>query len=296
MLQSFNFYFNFFTIGALIPVIFYFFLSFFFLSIDKKSKSSFHIGMGSASMVLFNIGYVIAASITHPDAAFHRWLTAGIIMLAETHMTMFMFYINDEKHQRFGKILLIGQYIVAIAVSIYFYAATINAEKIFFVQGHYWDFNATDANRIVAYFIEAYIVVFIIVMLWKVLGTKNKSKWILLLLGISYLIEAIVPSIANIMSRNGLLDRGTYQITWDMFNILGFSMVTFIYINISKDRITFLGKIIGISLVSLLLVLQWFSYYSTTDQDKTYDELKLTQTSLLIKEHKLSASPSKTVK
>lgn len=237
-------------------------------------------------MVLFNLGYVIAASITHPDAAFHRWITVGIIMIGETHMTMFMFYVNEEKHIRFGRILLISQYIIAIVISIFFFITTYNADKIFFIQGHYWDFNAIDASRIVAYFIEAYIVVFIIVMIWKVVSAKNRKKWILLLLGISYLIEAIIPSITNIMSRNGIIDRGTYQITWDMFNVLGFSMVTFIYINISKDRITFLGKIIGISLVSLLLVLQWFSYYSTTDQDKTYDRLKMTQTRLLIRDQK----------
>jgi methyl-accepting chemotaxis protein len=283
MLSSY-FYANFFTIGALIPVIFYLFMAFFFLTIKKKTKSSFHLGMGTAFMVIFNLGYFIAASFNHPYAAFHRWLTVGVIMLAETHITMFLFYINDEtiQQQKKGKLLLIFQYAVALSVVAYFLYSTFNAPKIFYVNGHYWDFDAETASRTVAYFIELYIIFFVLVMIWKMLKAKDSTRWAILFLGIAYLIEAVVPSITNIMSRNGILDRGTFQITWDMFNILGYTLLATVYINITKDRITFLTKIIGISLISLLLVLQWFSYYSIMDQDKTYDRLKLTQFKLMI--------------
>jgi len=46
-------YFNFFTIGALIPVVFHFLITVFFLSIPEKSRATFHLGVAFFLITLF---------------------------------------------------------------------------------------------------------------------------------------------------------------------------------------------------------------------------------------------------
>jgi hypothetical protein len=46
-----------------------------------------------------------------------------------------------------------------------------------------------------------------------------------------------------------------------------------IYINNTKDRISFMGKLIGVSLITLLVMLQFFSYNSLNEKEQDFDQI-----------------------
>ena len=55
-------------------------------------------------------------------------------------------------------------------------------------------------------------------------------------------------------------------------NVLGFFGVFLVYVNNAKDRISFLGKLIGVSLVAMLAMLQLISYFLLNEKDQSYDD------------------------
>ena len=87
-------------------------------------------------------------------------------------------------------------------------------------------------------------------------------------------IVAIGPAIANLLSRAGTVSRDVFQILWDLCVVVGLFVFVVAYINYTKDKTKFMVKIVGISLVTLLLALQFISYYSLQDAEKSYNELR----------------------
>ena len=71
----------------------------------------------------------------------------------------------------------------------------------------------------------------------------------------------------------GCLDREIFQITWAMVNVSGFFIIAILYINYTHDKTTLVTKVISISLVTFLMILQGISYFFLADKELAYDEI-----------------------
>ncbi len=277
-----NFYANFFTVGSLIPTVFHLFLSYIFLSIKKKSKPSFHLGIAFLYLGIFNLGYFIAGGFYHPNAAFHRWITVGFILLHITHANMFMLNIHKKMQSKYERLFLIVQYALSLTISFIFFIKTYASPKVFHVSAHNWDFDANTISGLIGIVIIIYLFIFITITLQKVFTIKSKDRYFILLIGLAYLIGSTIPSVANILSRDGIIDRGTYQVLLDLFSLAGMYVIVILYLNYTQDRVPILSKIVSIIMVTTLLILQGFSYYSFQDNEKAYDTIHQTYTELAI--------------
>ncbi|MCB1160164.1 MAG: SpoIIE family protein phosphatase, partial [Leptospiraceae bacterium] len=85
----------------------------------------------------------------------------------------------------------------------------------------------------------------------------------------------VLPNFTNIMSRDGAMERSTYLISLVLCFVIGFFMVSIIYINSTKETTTFMAKIVGLTLVSILLVVQAWGFYMAQEQDGEYNSLKI---------------------
>ncbi len=267
-------YFNYLTFGNLLGCIFTSLLGIYLITLKGKSKSTLHLGLGFLMMGLFNLSYVFASMMYDEVAAFHRWGTVAFILPAILHLTQWIFYFPEQTHYKIRKGFQIVQYTIAIVVSIVFIVLTLKAGKKFHFTGHYWDFDAEELSRLVGILIFTYIILFALVGFWKTYITKNSNRWAILQVTISILIASIVPSIMNIQSRDGALDRGTFLITFVLMTILGFFFVVIIFINYTSDKTTFMAKIVGITLVTFLILMQGMGFYSSKDREEEYDNLR----------------------
>ncbi len=277
-----NIYFTFFSIGSLIPVVFHLLITFFFFTIPGKSRATFHIAMGYLLMTIFNFAYLISSSVYHPAAAYHRWITVGVILLGEAHFNLFMFHYGSEGNPRTGRIFLAIQYVLSLAITAVFCRVTLGARKVFHFDGHYWDFDADRISTVIAMVIIAYILVFIALLVYKWVKLRGRERWIALLMGLTYCAATIVPSLTNTFSREGRLDREIFQITWALFNLFGFFLLAIVYINNTREKTNFLAKVMGISMVTLLVLLQGLSYVSSGDMDRAYDEARRLETGRML--------------
>jgi PAS domain S-box-containing protein len=150
---------------------------------------------------------------------------------------------------------------------------TLHSQKVYHFDGHYWDFSADKISEIIGIIIMLYIVLFTIIFIYKVIREKGWARLVILIMSLAYLAGTIIPSVTNVLSREGLLEREIFQITWAIVNLFGFFLLAIIYINNTRDRTTLITKIIGISMVTLLVMLQGISYFFLSDKDLAYDEV-----------------------
>ncbi len=276
-------YFNFFTIGALIPSIFMGVLAYFFISMKNKSKVSFHFGIVFFLSVIFGLSYAVSASFYHPLSAFHRWFTVPTVMILLFHYSIAVFSFPDVRFPRFRKIFIILGYLVSIAVVLIFFRESYNSGKVFLFAGHYWDFDADRASKLVGAFLILFISLILISGIVRTFLNRGIERWAVLIMSIFLFSSFMIPGITNILSRDGLLDRGTYQLAQNLSSMTGAFIVVIIFLNITKDRSSFMSKILIVTLTTLLLMVQGFTYYSLQDQEKSFDLLLEAETHLSIK-------------
>jgi len=275
-------YFNFFSIGALIPTVFHLIITIFLLSIPNKSRATLHLGMAFFLITIFNFAYFFAASLYDPFGAYHRWLTVGVILLAETHYNLFLLNYPEDANPKTEKNFLFAQYIISFIVSITFFYVTLHSQKVYHFDGHYWDFSADKISEIIGLIILLYVIVFAFIFIYKVIRVKGRERLVVLLMSLAYLAGTIIPSVTNVLSREGLLDREIFQITWALVNIFGFFLLAIVYVNSTRDKTTLVTKIIGISMVTFLVILQGISYIFLDDKELAYDEIHQQQISRVI--------------
>ncbi len=267
-------YHNFYSVCALIPATFMLSLGLILLKVPRKSKATLHLAITYIMMALFFFGYVIAAMVYHPAAAYHRWITVGFVTIAEIHFILTLLNLPEEKYPRAGRVLGIALYGISGTSWIAFAIITCHSPKLYHFAGHYWDFNADAISTYIAVLIIVYLILLFAVGLWRIIFTKSGLRWTILSILMFIVISIMIPAIANLLSRNGILDRGTYQITQYTSTIIGFFAVFVIFFNTTKERTSLLAKILGISYATLLIMIQAISYFSLRSLDSSYDTLK----------------------
>lgn len=262
---------TYFSIGSLIASLMIFLGGLLLLSLPKKSTATLHLGLMLLFLALFSSGYVFASSFFDNRAALHRWITVAFVFPAIVHMLQFFFHYPALTHPRAAKAFLVIWYAITIGTAVYFFAGTISAPRVYHYDGHYWDFDADAISANVARLIQLGVLCFFVIGSWRTIVTPGRERWVVLGMMLALLTLSVVPSALNTRSREGAMDRGTFILLWDLLSVLGIFSMIVLYINNTKDRTSFMVKIVGISLVVALLILQGLSYFLIKEREYVYD-------------------------
>jgi len=235
-------------------------------------------------MAIVSMGFFVAASFYHPYAAYHRWVGAGIIYYAFTHVNMFLYYLDDDNHPAVGYLLLVVQYIVGIVMAVIFMVLTIKAPAVYQFTGHFWDLQSDAISRIVSLVMFSYMMVFFGIAAWKIRIFRGERRYRVIAITLAYIIAVLAPALAYGLTRLGLIDRALYHIVYNMFTVLGFFILTLLYINFTDDRTTFMTRIVGITLVTFLVFMQGISFLFLKDKDEGYNKIHLAYSRLAVDE------------
>ncbi|MCB1178892.1 MAG: SpoIIE family protein phosphatase, partial [Leptospiraceae bacterium] len=114
---------------------------------------------------------------------------------------------------------------------------------------------------------------------------RGRDRKVILLMVAAMMTAAFIPNYTNLVSRDGSLERSTYLLSLVGSFVIGFFLVSIVYINSTRDRTTFMVKIVGITLVTILLIMQTLSYFTMKDQDDEYDQIKRNHIERIISNH-----------
>ncbi|TGN18709.1 SpoIIE family protein phosphatase [Leptospira idonii] len=263
--------FDFYSFGSLIGVIFTFYNAQLFLTVKEKSKATYLLGMGTLWLGFFHLAYMINFSFMGPSSAYLRWLVITSALMGATYLTSFFLSFPEEYFVRTRKYLFITMTSFVVIVTLYFVYISLNAGRLYFFSGHYWDFPLPQFYKFYALNVLSFFAIFIISGIVQIVRTTKDMKLVLGSILMSFAFLTIVPGILNAQSRDGAIDRGIYQTSTDLFLVIGLFASTVMYINNTKDKTTILSRIIGISLACFLLIIQLVAYVSIRQTEKNFD-------------------------
>ncbi|HRP68311.1 MAG TPA: SpoIIE family protein phosphatase [Turneriella sp.] len=271
-------YLDYYTIGAMIPVVFLFIAATIFYQIKDKSRATKALADGMLIYGFFVLSYVVASTLYHPYAAFHRWNTVLCVLWVLAVFVRVFFEYPEPRNTKFGKILFYSLLILTAGFAAWFVTQTIHANFVYHFEGHYYDFDADVASYVISLAIIASFVLLIAVGVWRAVLAKGRDRWSVIGMIFGFTCGALVPAALNTLSREGGMDRGTFQTAFDLFTILGLFVIVIIYLNSTKDKTTFMAKIILVCVVVFMTVVQAISYFSFQDKELAYDGVKAEQT------------------
>lgn len=266
----------------MIPVAFFAITGFFLLSVKNKSQATLHLGICYIMMGVYNLGHVISSSVYHPAAAYHRWMAVAAILMAEIHATMIFFHYPEEKNPQAARLYFRAAYLVVICLLLYFFLQTLHAGKTYIILDQYWDFNAVTPNKIIALAVLSFIFLVPVLAFWRASTCKGKERLIVLLFGAALLLGSLVPGIFNLLNREGIVTRSAFQMAWTLFTMAGFFLLIMLYVNNAKEKISFVGKLITVTAITILTILHFISHYSLKDRDAAYDETHVKDAMLMM--------------
>lgn len=241
-----------------------------------------HLGLGLMFIGIANVAYIVTSTVYHPMAAFHRYLTVSFVPLAALHFGHFFWNFPNNPHKTLSRWLLLSQWTVTLLLTGLFIHSTAGGDRWFRFSAHYWDFAEWELSSYIANLIALFVLMVPAIAVWKMIRNDRKLRWTIFWMMLAFLAGTLLPAVANKLSHAGRMSRGTFQVLYNLMTILGFFALIVIYVNKTLDRTTFLAKIVGISLVTILVIFQWLSYASYLQAENAYNRLRIKDIKLSI--------------
>lgn len=262
---------DYYSVGSLIAFSMSIVLTVFLFAVPQKSKATIYLAFAFAMIPLMNVGYFFGSTLYHPLAAYHRLFTVWGGCYLGLFITAFFFHYPRNSHPRVAMTYFVFLFSLNTAVSLFFTYSAIKAGQVFHFSGHYWDLDSDQATRLVALTIMVNSLSWTIVGLWRTITLRGRERLSSFGTWLSFFLAGMLQTITNIMSRTGYLDRGVYQTAYSLSIVIGFFLIAVIYLNNTRDRTSFMARLIGISLLTLLLVFQGISYFTLRDTESGHD-------------------------
>ena len=264
-------YFSVFSVESLIPAAFLITIAILLIMIHNKSDATWHIAIAFLLYSTVPLSYFITSSFYEPLARYNRVVSAFVSLPCSLHVVLLFLTYPEPVNRRVIKwIMIIGWGVLSIGW-VFFIIAVLKAEPVYLFDGHNWDISATGTQRIVALGIIIGVLTFTSVGVIRAIQLRGRERWVTVGLLLSLWVITVIPAVANLKSRQGEIGRGQFMTIFDLCAVLGFFVFVVIYINSTKDRTSFMTKIIAITLVTLLLVLEFVSNISLGEMESAYD-------------------------
>ena len=265
---------NLYSVCTLIPAVFFLVMAILFFSMKGKSKTTLVFGLHYLSMFVFFFGYFAGTSIDHPAAAYYRYIVVFAIYFACFSGILFVHFYPGRNNALFTRLAVILSAAAAIGI-ISWYAVyySVHNTSVFNFESHSWEFSVSASDMAVSLGVSALILCFLITGMYRVRAAGAFPKRPLALIVIIIFSMTLCSSLMSALSKTGAISRGSFFLVQDFLDIAAYFSAAVIYINATKDRSSFMTKIIGITMVTFLLVFQVLSYIAIVNKEKSYNQL-----------------------
>ncbi len=289
-------------------------LAMFFFLLFKKDKtrptlllSGFIFGIS-----VLALGYSMSYTVFAPWGAFHRLLTVAILF-GIAFQVAFAYRFPRPDRPREARVIVILSVLIALAGWIDFFYKTFRMEPHYDFDAHFFTLDYGDET---SRYIALVIVIAIQIMVRKTIrysGYSGRfSPWLetpaskFSAAGVKHLvgrfcvgwikivlpegrdakatraftlafIGQIVIGALNLLNKSDRLTYDEYAIWFSVLSILTYWAIFMTYMNNSPEPTTFMVKLVGISMVSLVLVFAGVSYFTLFRNEAAYDRQRVTE-------------------
>jgi HAMP domain-containing protein len=239
------------------------------------------------------LGYFMAYSVYAEWGAYHRVFT-GLILFGNIAFIGFTYHFPKNDFPKEAKFLLIIWFIISIAAYVHYLGEVFSLEKFYNFEAHHYNMYA---GKLFALFVLLTFIYSIVILARKVLlysgySGKYKNKFLVGLIKFfkpegkeahgskSYLKAAgffLMVAMANVLLKTGKITYDEYATSYAVLSLLASFYMVITYINNSVEPSTFMVKLLGISLVTILLVIGFLNRITLVVNESDYDNQKITR-------------------
>ncbi len=274
---------SFYTISDLNYAIFNFLVVFFLLTIKEKKYNIYNLAFLFFILGLMALSYFFAFGLVEEYWAYHRWISVGVSLVGTAQLSNFLLHYPEKSGKHLPKIALLYQ-IIALAITSVFVMKSIEAPKEYHFDGHFWDVHLPQLSKIVALVILILMVLAVITGYTKAFLGKKENRLPLLYITTGYIFVILVPGITNALNRAYLLPRDVHHNVWVLSGIFGTFIVLITYINYTKEKTTLLTKLYSISIASIIVIVQFSSFFILKEREKNYDLNQIYKSGRIVKD------------
>ncbi|MDX1961384.1 MAG: SpoIIE family protein phosphatase [Leptospiraceae bacterium] len=278
---------------------------------DKTYPTYWLIGLFTSFAVMLS-GYVFAYSVYNPFSAYHRYMTI-FTLFGQVCFLVFSYYFPKNDTPKESKVIIPIGFILAIGAYSHFVYNTFKMEKIYNFEAHAYnfDFGAQTAMIILlifllslqvllrktiryseydgrfkkwlikpgeanlSFYIKHYFSRFIVGFIKFLFPRGKEAKAVKTFFIV--LVLLIVTAITNVLNKAGILSYEYYAMYYSNSTLIICFVMLMAYINSSGEPTTFMVKLVGISLVAVLLVIGFVSNITLYLSESDYDNQRVAQ-------------------
>lgn len=267
-------FFNAWAIGTLVCCIFTVLLFAYLASIRGRTPATTALMMLYLGAFILDLGFFVSAVLPAPNGALHRFLTIPGAFIPLAAMVQLAYRYPTNRHPRESRIALIVSLLIGAVLTAHFAWKALPTPPAFDFNGQIFNYPA-DYGRLVALGILLINLWFVVVMVRKIIASRGEERRALTQMLIALLIPTIIPGTVNALFQAGRIGHLQFQWIFVATTLLGYFAITIVFINNAVERTSFMTKIVGISLVTILLVVQILATVVGIQNDRNYDELHI---------------------
>jgi hypothetical protein len=272
---------TYYTIGAFIQTFITLIIVVNFFSKKKQKNTSKILGFFFLLFLPTPLSFFIATIFQLQITAYYRWFTVPSVFFSYSILIYFFLIfkekVDNKKIKIIKNIILFILFLFSSIITIFFYLKTYNAKIIYSFSGHNYELFDLETNKIIFNFLLVILAIMSISLIFRTIRLLyfRKKKYIseiflsILLIWVLFITQ-LIPTITNILSVYGIIERGFHYLIFVITIVLGFFISFILYNDIEKEEVSLQYRLSGIGIVTTLLITQIIAYISLKDIEKNF--------------------------
>jgi HAMP domain-containing protein/tetratricopeptide (TPR) repeat protein len=265
-----TFFINYSTIGSFLTTLIALGAATFLFLLPKKSKATVYLALVFTVIFIAGSGYVFSNG-SYDSSKWPRLLTLLAVPFRFVFLSQFLLRFPNNNKPKLTRVHLYLTVAASVAVDGFLLSQAIPNESFFDINGHAYDLAIPAYFAFLGKFLVILILISVLVAIWKAIISKGAERKAMFVILFALFIDMIIPLYLNIQQRNGAVTREAYTTGISFLTPIGAFLLLIPFLNTTKDRSTFMFKIVGVSFLTFVLIFNVVIFMTMMDREETYD-------------------------
>lgn len=268
-----NFYFNYPAISTLESFFLFLASSLFLFMIPNKSQATKYLFYCTFFGMFVGLGYALTQGY-YAENPIARMMTLFTIPIHFLFYSQFILHFPRLEKPGLAKFLLILQSSITVFLIFRLSYLSYNQNMIFDFDGESFEYDIFDFLKLYGLITFLFIILAIILGIWRIFSLNGKDRYYQILIFLGVFVAILIPGIANVLGKLGLVTRGAYLVSVSLSTNTGVFILIIAFINRTPDRTTFMAKILAVCFLIFIIVYNFLAYFALRERENSYLTLK----------------------
>ena len=262
------------SFGRLAPTLLTLILCIYLFSLRDKSDKAMYLGGYFLCATFYNLGYLYSYSTYHPTGALGIYMGAAVVF-GYIFKVQFAYHVPDGAWPREARIVFWLTVVVSIFSYLDYFIRHTLLDLTYYVETHFY------GSSYVSSFLPVFSLIFIVwatvVFLRQALRTDIRARGDRTALHFLFLsLWELSIAVVYVLQRFDISfsDQATTLIINGSILILFFAYAL-LYLNVASEPSSFIVKLVGISLVTVMTLISSLGLYNLSEEEGHYDVERL---------------------